>query len=151
MSALARRRQFALALVALALAASLASALACGSGSGESVPSVPPDVALAKLRSDAPPLFLDVRTPAEYERAHIPGALNVPHEEVPSRIDEIRTAGRGGEIIVLCERGGRARLAVEALEKAGVHDLARLGGDMRHWRRTQMPTVSGPERGALDE
>ena len=132
-------------LAGLGLLAALA--LACGEAAPPQ-PSVEPGAALALLRGDDPPLFLDVRTPAEYERAHIPGALNVPHTEVALRIDEIRAEGRD-EIIVLCERGGRARAAREELAAAGIGGVSRLSGEMRAWRSRRMPTVSGPERGAL--
>ena len=121
--------------------------IACGEAAAPA-PSIGPEVALERLRGDDPPLFLDVRTPAEYERAHIPGALNVPHTEVALRVDEIRAEGRD-EIVVFCERGGRAREARADLEAAGIGGVMRLAGEMRTWRSRRMPTVSGPERGTL--
>ncbi len=105
---------------------------------------VSPSQALELLRSDAPPLFLDVRTQAEYRGAHIPGAVNIPHTEIAQRIDEIRAHG-DRPIVVFCEMGGRARTAAEALGAAGFDKLYHLLGDMRAWRQGSYPVVSGSE------
>lgn len=36
-------------------------------------------------------LFVDVRSRAEYERSHIPGAFSLPLRELPQRFDELPT------------------------------------------------------------
>ncbi len=125
------------------------SLLACGASDVAEV-SIGPEAALERLRSEDPPLFLDVRTPAEYERAHIPGALNIPHTEVAARIDEIRAEG-ADEIIVFCERGGRAREARLAMDAAGIGGVAHMAGDMRTWRARRLPTVPGAQRGSIED
>ena len=38
---------------------------------------------------DGSALFLDVRGAESYDAAHIPGALNIPLEELPTRINEL--------------------------------------------------------------
>jgi 3-mercaptopyruvate sulfurtransferase SseA len=37
-------------------------------------------------------VFLDVRTPAEYERMHIPGAVLIPYTDLQSRLGELDPA-----------------------------------------------------------
>ncbi len=128
---------------------------------------ISPRVALERLKSANPPLFLDVRSEGEYASGHIPGALNIPHKSIESRVAEVRkelekssaAAGddlqderaqaRGREVVVLCERGGRARIARNVLEEAGLEDLVYLEGHMRVWRRSGYPTQKGAERGSL--
>jgi len=88
------------------------------------------------------PIFLDVRSEAEYQQAHIDGSVHIPHTEVASRVDELRALG-GDEIIVYCERGGRARTAEDALRAAGGFHVRHMEGDMRGWRRADLPVVRG--------
>ena len=47
----------------------------------------------AESMLDGSVLLLDVRSQAEYERGHLPGAINVPHTEIRERLDEVLTHG----------------------------------------------------------
>jgi len=42
---------------------------------------------------------IDVRSPDEYATGHIPGALNIPLDEVESRLDDL---ARSGPVLVVC-------------------------------------------------
>lgn len=118
--------------------------LACGDNPsvGETTPAPVRDVTqqqvLEATQSQTPPLILDVRTPAEYASGHVPGAVNIPHGEVAARSDEI-AAHREREVIVYCERGGRAAKASDALAAAGFTQLRHLAGDMSAWRDAGLP------------
>jgi rhodanese-related sulfurtransferase len=114
--------------------------VACGESATRSDVSV--GEAYEELQSDDPPIFLDVRSEAEYEQARIEGSIHIPHTEVADRIDELRALGND-EIIVYCERGGRARAAEAALEEAGGFHVRHMEGDMRSWRRSNLPVVRG--------
>jgi rhodanese-related sulfurtransferase len=85
------------------------------------------------------PLLLDVRTVAEYESAHVPGAVNIPHDELPDRTAEI-AAFRARGVITYCESGRRAGIAAESLEAAGFREIGHLQGDMSAWRGRGLPT-----------
>ena len=85
------------------------------------------------------PLLLDVRTPEEYASGHVPGAVNIPHDQLGSRVNEIE-AHRDQEVVVYCERGGRAANAAETLEAAGFITIRHLSGDMSAWRDAGLPT-----------
>ena len=74
-------------------------------------------------------LILDVRSPAEFARGHLPGAVNVPHTEVRSRLEEIRGAAAGRPIRVHCASGFRSYLAHRILDQAGF-DSANLSGGL---------------------
>jgi NADPH-dependent 2,4-dienoyl-CoA reductase/sulfur reductase-like enzyme/rhodanese-related sulfurtransferase len=74
-------------------------------------------------------LILDVRSPAEYARGHLAGALNVPHTQVRERLEEIRATAAGRPIRVHCASGFRSYLAHRILDQAGL-DSANLSGGM---------------------
>lgn len=84
------------------------------------------------------PFILDVRTPEEFESGHVPGAVNVPHTEVGARMKEL-SAHRGVEMVLYCERGGRAARAIAELDGAGFEHLGHLAGDMSAWRGAGLP------------
>ena len=96
------------------------------------------DALLTALRSDAPPLVLDVRSPAEFASGRVPGARNLPVGELASRVGELGAA-RDREVVVYCERGPRARQAEQALGAAGFTKVRHLEGDMSAWREKQLP------------
>ena len=73
--------------------------------------------------------ILDVRTAGEYASGHIPGAINISHEEVSTHLEEL-AAHKGKNIVVYCERAGRARMAQNTLTKAGFPNVYHLSGDM---------------------
>ena len=53
------------------------------------------------------PVILDVRTPEEYAAGHVPGAINIPHDQVRARLAEIDSA-KDQPIVVYCRSGRRA-------------------------------------------
>lgn len=88
------------------------------------------------------PLLVDARSPEEYAEGHVPGAINVPFNEVAARVAELE-AGRARGIVTYCEHGPRSMLAQRALAKAGFTNLAQLEGDMSEWRRSGRPVEHG--------
>jgi phage shock protein E len=123
----------------LLLAAALAAALlACGrqvAGDG----TISQSALLDALHSSAPPLVLDVRTPEEYAGGHVPGAMNIPYDQLPGRLDEVQ-ASHDDEVVVYCETGRRAAKAQETLRGAGFSRVIHLDGDMAAWRASRQPT-----------
>ena len=93
---------------------------------------------LDHLGSDAAPLILDVRSGQEFDRGHLPGAINIPHTQLAQRLVEIRSY-QDRRIVVHCEAGRRANLAEQVLRQAGFTDVRHLRGDMLTWRQNRMP------------
>src|SRR5690606_10760521 len=61
---------------------------ACKSEAAGAEPQVVPATDLLELiGTDAAPLILDVRTPEEYAAGHVPGAINIPHDQMATRVD----------------------------------------------------------------
>lgn len=55
-----------------------------------------------KLEADEPVQVIDIRPPAAFQQGHIPGAINIPMTELPSRVDEIDWED---DIVVACPIG----------------------------------------------
>ena len=69
--------------------------------------------------------LLDVRTPSEFSAGHIPEAVNIPVDDLRSRLDEIP---RDREIAVYCQVGQRGYLATRILRQAEFAALNVGGG-----------------------
>jgi len=76
------------------------------------------------------PLLVDVRTPQEYAAGHIPGAVNVPVDELRSRLRELPP---DRELAVYCQVGQRGYLATRILAQAGF-EVANLGGGYQTYK-----------------
>jgi len=55
----------------------------------EQVPRMAPSVLYERLGEGDDVLVVDARSAAQYEHAHIPGAISVPYDQVASRLDEL--------------------------------------------------------------
>jgi len=73
--------------------------------------------------------LLDVRSPTEYDNGHIPGAINIPLDQIRDRLDEIPA----GDVIVHCQVGQRGNTATRLLAHTG-HTVANLDGGYVTWR-----------------
>ncbi len=84
-----------------------------------------PSELAARIEAGASPRLLDVRTAEEFARGHVPGAVNIPIDQLRGRLAELG-ADREGEWVVYCERGPRAERAAAALQAAGFTGLRLL-------------------------
>jgi rhodanese-related sulfurtransferase len=73
---------------------------------------------------------LDVRTPQEYAEGHVPGAVNVPHDQLASRLAEVP---KDKDVVLYCKSGRRAGIAADVLAANGYTRLSHLEGDMNAW------------------
>src|SRR5262245_35607502 len=85
-------------------------------------------------------VVLDVRTGAEYAEGHIPGAINIPHDELAKRLGELADA-RDSDVVVYCKAGPRATEAIGVLEKQGFKRVYHLTGDYTRWSEEKRPVV----------
>lgn len=94
-------------------------------------------------------LLLDVRTPAEFESAHLEGARLEPLDRLEP--EAVRAALQPGRICVtICQSGGRARKAAEKLEAAGVPEVSVLDGGIGAWIAAGFPVVEGRKTISLE-
>ena len=108
------------------------------------VPSIDAQELLAREAAKDPALaVLDVRTPAEFAAGHVPGAINVPHDQIEARLAELEGL-RDKDVVVYCKSGRRAELALEALGQHGYARLKHLDGDMQGWTAAGRPVETAP-------
>ena len=69
--------------------------------------------------------LLDVRSPEEYARGHLPDALNIPVQELDRRVAEVGPTD--GELVVYCRSGHRSSRAAEILRQHGFSKVHNLG------------------------
>jgi rhodanese-related sulfurtransferase len=83
---------------------------------------------------------LDVRTPQEFESGHVPGAINIPHDQIAARAAEV--GSKDQPVLLYCKSGRRSRLAAAELARQGftaVYDF----GPISAWPG---PVQKGPAR-----
>ena len=89
-------------------------------------------------RKDPDLVVLDVRTPAEFAAGHVPGALNISHDLLASRLAELAPL-RDKQVVLYCRSGRRTMLAAGVLHAAGFKRLAHLKGDYLSWEAEHRP------------
>jgi NADPH-dependent 2,4-dienoyl-CoA reductase/sulfur reductase-like enzyme/rhodanese-related sulfurtransferase len=82
------------------------------------------DAAVAHAADLAGASVVDVRTRTEFEEGHIPGAVNLPLDQLRERLGEVDRAQR---TVAYCQGGQRGYLATRILAQAG-YDVANLSG-----------------------
>lgn len=79
------------------------------------------------------PFLLDVRTPQEFASGHIPAAVNIPVEDLRSRLSELP---RGRKIAAYCQVGQRGYLATRILLQSGL-PAVNIGGGYKTFKLFQ--------------
>ena len=83
--------------------------------------------AIAKMAEETNYLILDVRTPEEFAAGHIPGAINIPDENIgTAQIPELPDQDQ--LILVYCRSGNRSKQASEKLAALGYTNIVEFGG-----------------------
>jgi rhodanese-related sulfurtransferase len=105
------------------------------------------------LAREPAPLVLDVREPAEFAGARIPGSINVPRGvleqacewEYEETVPELaRRTSRA--IVVVCRSGNRSLLAADVMQQMGFADVASLRTGVRGWNDFDQPLVDADGR-----
>jgi len=106
--------------------------LTWGAACNAQVTDIPQAELMQRIKANQAGLILDVRSPEEYAEGHIPGAINIPHDQLGSRLAEIG-AYKDKNIVLYCRSGRRVRIAAGILQAAGFRNLLHLAGDMGGW------------------
>ncbi|WP_306366346.1 rhodanese-like domain-containing protein [Nocardiopsis sp. CC223A] len=101
------------------------------------------------VETDPDTLLVDVRTPAEYENSHVPGAINLPLQRVSAHLERIVTDA-GGRLVLICQSGDRARRCQGELVAAGLRNTVVMNGGMNAWEAQGAPVVRGRRSWALE-
>jgi rhodanese-related sulfurtransferase len=96
----------------------------------------------AELLKNLNPFILDVRTPLEYEQAHIEGTHLIPIQELQKRIGELESQ-KHEDIFVYCATGNRSTVAARILADAGFKRIYNLRYGVYDWARSGYPYKTG--------
>lgn len=91
---------------------------------------------LAQLVAEQQAVAVDTREAAAYGRAHIPGAVNIPLEELETRLAELHMLA--GEPVLYCRSGDKAKQMSEKLAAGGM-PVAFLEGGFLSWEGSLLP------------
>lgn len=91
-----------------------------------------------RLRNSDKAIVLDVRTPAEYDKGHLPGAVNIDctardFSEKVAALDKRQT------YLVHCAGGVRSAKACARMEKLNFTNVYNLEGGLTAWQKTGRP------------
>ena len=85
------------------------------------------DAAVAMMEEEEGYIILDVRTAAEFDEKHIPGAINIPNETIGAEVIP-ELPDKDQLILVYCRSGNRSKQASEKLVKLGYTNVVEFGG-----------------------
>ena len=88
-------------------------------------PAILPFILREELRSDTPPLVIDVRDEREYDTENLQGAVNIPLEDLRERMEEVP---KDRPVVVHCSVGYRSYLAQQILRQNGWTNVRNLYG-----------------------
>jgi phage shock protein E len=72
-------------------------------------------------------LIIDVRSEEEFNSGHFSSAINIPHDQIASRLDELKPHSQKG-IVLYCQSGARAVAAERVLKSNGFTKVINAGG-----------------------
>lgn len=85
---------------------------------------------------------VDVRSREEYAVAYIPGSINIPLDELPSRLKDVPNT----TVYLLCGSGKRSGQAAALLAARG-YDVVNVAGGITEWYRAGHPVTYTPDQG----
>ncbi len=97
-------------------------------------------VTVSELRNHPSPaaLLVDVRSGAEFASGHIPGAVNIPMDQIEARLGDL---GLNLPIVLVCQSGKRARMTASLLEPCQ-RQITVLEGGTKAWIEADLPVVA---------
>lgn len=100
------------------------------------------------LDGENPPRVVDIRAPGQFARGHIPGSLNIPFGELPTRVAEIGDADR---IVTVCPHGQasvQAARLIKSYEGTADARVESMSGGLTQWSGPLETAAESDEGGA---
>jgi len=103
------------------------------------------------LASSAPPRILDVRTPAEFETAHIRGSYNLPLDVLVEHGSKVvQQLDHDRDVVLVCRSGQRSAKAAQLLQGAGLTGGRVLEKGITDWEGQGFAVDRGVQRWELE-
>jgi len=119
----------------------LFSCLGCASGvyEQEAVETLPPNAYLMALEETPHAYLLDIRTPVEYRKDHLPGARNFNFLSF-SFGKKLDTLDKERPVFIYCQTAHRSPFVAKKLHKRGFRRIVDLEGGFRMLQKTERKT-----------
>lgn len=103
-----------------------------------SVPQVSAEALREMVERRADFVLLDIRASHEFQESHIPGAVNIPVQDLRTRWKELP---RSADIVVLCSSGNRSSVAASMLKQRGFAGVMNSAGGIKGYRALEASAV----------
>ena len=100
------------------------------------------DKMIRENQSNEELIILDVRTPEEFSKGHIEGAINIDFWN-QNFVDSISTHNINRTYLIYCTSGVLSNGAMNKMRKLGFVKLYNMKGGMFGWKAAKMPIVTG--------
>jgi len=97
-----------------------------------------------ELAETPPDLLIDVRTPEEWAKGYIAGAVHMPLQSLMSYVDEL-PEDKAANIVVYCGVGHRGNIAATMLRTLGYTNVRNVSGGIGGWTTAGLPLEGAPE------
>ncbi len=94
-----------------------------------------------RLINDRDARVIDVRPAADFKKAHLMGAINIPGDKLKSRLGEL-DRDKSKPVIVYCALGGTASEAAKTLRAEGFAEAFPLRGGLNAWLAASLPVTA---------
>lgn len=85
-------------------------------------------------------LLVDVRSAAEFRASHVPGARNIPLDELDDEIGDV-VKDKDSTLYLMCSCGNRSGKGCEEMEDMGYHNVISIEGGIIEMKRLGMKIV----------
>lgn len=99
---------------------------------------MPATITVTQLQTQPQSQLIDVRSASEFAAGHIPGAINIPMDQIESRLADLSATA---PIVLVCQMGKRARMTATLLDPCH-RQLTVLEGGTNAWIAASLPVVS---------
>jgi len=93
---------------------------------------------LKRIQAKSAPVIIDARSPMEFRRGHIPGALNASVLMILFKKADL-PEDKNCEMVIACMHGQRAWTTKKLLGLKGYRNLALLEGYLEEWLKAGLP------------
>ncbi len=94
-----------------------------------------------RLINDREARVIDIRPVADFKKAHVMGAINIPNDKLKGRISELER-DKAKPFIVYCALGGAAGEAAKTLRQQGFAEAFPLKGGLNAWLAASLPVTA---------
>ena len=87
---------------------------------------------IEKIIKEKQGTIVDVRTPMEFMRGNVVGSINIPLQEIPQRIEELKNLKM--PLVLCCASGARSAQAYHYLAQQGVECCSGTWVNVNHYQ-----------------